>query len=206
MGSEFPLAPNLATAARVILTLVLHAIYDGNRVVLLAVLAIAASTDILDGWLARRLRAETAWGRGFDSLADFFLFSSGAWWLWRLQPEMYSAHVTQWSVVLVAFAVPQAAAWYRLRRNAAFHLYTARFTGAWALFCFFWALLVGYQPLFHGIFTAAMVVRNLEALAMLLLLKDPYSDLRPSIFLYRRDELSVPPRGRLRSAAAGIAS
>ena len=45
-------------------------------------------------------------------------------------------------------------------------------------------LLAGYHATFHTIFTVATVVRNVEALLIVLLVEDPYSDLRPSILLY----------------------
>jgi phosphatidylglycerophosphate synthase len=186
-----PLLPNLATGLRILLTVLLHFLLDGDRILFLAVLGVAAATDALDGWLARRLRQQSAFGRTFDSVADSFLFCSAVWWLWKLQPAIFLDHPAQWTLTAICAAAPQLAALMRLRRHAGFHLYTAKVTGAWALFCFYWALLEGYQPAFHYVFTGLMAVRNLEALALCLLRRDPYADLRPSLLLYRPDELSL---------------
>ena len=78
---QLVLAPNLLSLARVPLG-VLFAVEVAaarNRVAL-ATLAMAAATDVADGYFARRLRQETAIGRVIDPLADkvFFVLAAVA--------------------------------------------------------------------------------------------------------------------------------
>jgi CDP-diacylglycerol--glycerol-3-phosphate 3-phosphatidyltransferase len=74
--------PNLLTGARIVLGVLVFALLAAARLtvalgglrafVLLAFAAfvIAAATDFFDGWLARRLSAQSAWGAMLDPIAD----------------------------------------------------------------------------------------------------------------------------------------
>lgn len=186
------LLPNQITLSRVGLTFSMCFLLDGNRTLFLYLLLCAAASDVLDGYTARLLDQETAFGRHLDSLADGFLFLAGVWWLYSFSPEVFLDHPRQMLLCAAFVCAPQLLAFLRLRRHAGFHLHSGRLAGAWGLVCFFWATLVGYNPWFHYFFTAAVIVRNVEAMLMLLLLDDPYSDLRPSILLYARAELRWP--------------
>jgi len=74
--------PNILTGARIVLGVLVFALLAAARLtvalgglrafVLLAFAAfvIAAATDFFDGWLARRLSAQSAWGAMLDPIAD----------------------------------------------------------------------------------------------------------------------------------------
>ncbi len=63
--------PNALTLARLLLVgPTVWCILTGHSGLALALLLTAALTDALDGWLARRLRHETALGAALDPLAD----------------------------------------------------------------------------------------------------------------------------------------
>ena len=60
------------------------------KVAFVIVFAFAALTDILDGYLARRLKKESDFGAWFDSLADNIIAASLIFWIWLLLPELLS--------------------------------------------------------------------------------------------------------------------
>ena len=63
--------PNAVTAARLLLTPVFALLYlRGQQRAALAVLLLAAASDLLDGFLARRLDMVTALGKALDPVAD----------------------------------------------------------------------------------------------------------------------------------------
>src|SRR4051812_5932764 len=87
--------PNLLTWLRVAFApLVFWLVWVRSYHYLLIVFGAAAATDFLDGWLARRLRAESKFGALLDPVADKILLSgvfvalaiTGAipWWLTAL--------------------------------------------------------------------------------------------------------------------------
>jgi cardiolipin synthase len=68
--------PNLFTFLRIILVpFIVRAILAGRHELALALFAIAAATDVLDGAAARHLHLSTQTGAYFDPIADKFLLS-----------------------------------------------------------------------------------------------------------------------------------
>jgi CDP-diacylglycerol--serine O-phosphatidyltransferase len=73
--SRVELIPNVFTAATLLLgVLALINIINGNHMMGIGLIVLAALTDRFDGMLARRYNAETAFGKEFDSLADIVSF------------------------------------------------------------------------------------------------------------------------------------
>jgi cardiolipin synthase (CMP-forming) len=84
--------PNLVTLARLLLApFIVSAILNGRAFAALSLVAAASATDILDGYLARRLGAASSSGQFFDPIADKVLLTgvylalalngSVPWWL-----------------------------------------------------------------------------------------------------------------------------
>jgi len=69
----------------------------GVYVPLVAVFGVAAATDLVDGWLARRRHAATRWGRLYDPFIDGIFFSVSAISLAAI------GVVPQWLAALITF-------------------------------------------------------------------------------------------------------
>ena len=68
--------PNLITFLRLVLVpFIIRAILAGRHELALALFALAAATDVLDGFVARSLGLGTRTGAYFDPIADKFLLS-----------------------------------------------------------------------------------------------------------------------------------
>ena len=94
--------PNLVTVSRLALAAVLFVLIDlGNWWITSAFLfVIAASTDALDGWLARRSGQITVLGRILDPFADKIIV--GGTFVFLLTPGRGGASgVTAWMVIIV---------------------------------------------------------------------------------------------------------
>lgn len=73
--------PNLITVVRIVMTpIIVASFYLDNAVLgrrIAAILfLIASATDFLDGFLARRLKLQSAFGKMLDPIADKFMVSS----------------------------------------------------------------------------------------------------------------------------------
>ncbi|CCV64171.1 CDP-alcohol phosphatidyltransferase [Alteracholeplasma palmae J233] len=64
--------PNIITMSRIMLTIILYFLVNDG--VFIYIYAITGFTDILDGYLARKLKTESKFGSKLDSVADMFLF------------------------------------------------------------------------------------------------------------------------------------
>lgn len=91
--------PNLLTMGRiVIIPIVLWLIDQGTPrdcVFAALVYAVAAITDLLDGWLARRMQIESVLGKFLDPLADKLLVMATLIWLVPM------GRIPEWAVVLL---------------------------------------------------------------------------------------------------------
>lgn len=80
---------NWLTALRLLLVALLWplALVGQGRLLGLGLLA-AGLTDVLDGYLARRLGTVSRFGARLDAVADLALLVSAAAWLWMLHPSL----------------------------------------------------------------------------------------------------------------------
>jgi Phosphatidylglycerophosphate synthase len=65
--------PNILSISRIIASILLLFVFD-NFTVFFSLYIFAGITDILDGYLARKLKAESAFGAKIDSVADLFFY------------------------------------------------------------------------------------------------------------------------------------
>jgi len=72
--------PNMLSLSRVLVSPVFFLLYISGKQSLelwsVLLFTFGALTDYFDGWLARKIKATTAWGKFFDPLADKFLTSA----------------------------------------------------------------------------------------------------------------------------------
>jgi phosphatidylglycerophosphate synthase len=96
------LVPSGISALRLAaLPLFLYFFCYGNTTVSMLVFASAAVTDLFDGFIARKLGAESKFGAYFDAATDF-IFVLGVFWAFTL-----SSCYPQWLLVLIAASFTQ---------------------------------------------------------------------------------------------------
>ena len=111
----------------------------------LAVYVLAAATDLLDGWLARRFKQASAYGAQLDAVVDN-VFSLAILGFLALAYPGLIAH--RWLAAAVLFGGPVAylgVSWLMTRRVLMFHVWSAK-VGAFLLFCLWPAIaLTGWS-------------------------------------------------------------
>lgn len=150
-------------------------------------IALAFATDMIDGFLARRLKQETEIGSRTDSLADHLLTSSTCIWLVMLRPEFFRAHAVELVGWCALAAVTLGVAWIKYRRFVDLHLYSAKLA---VFLAYTWAVLYlatgRYEPLHWYAALVVATFASLEALVVLLLRRNPDEHLKSAIFLFVR--------------------
>lgn len=158
--SSRPSAADHLTAARLLALPVLWALALTNRAVALGIgLALAGTTDVLDGPVARRTGRSTRFGSQLDSIADMLLMGSTVVWMALLRPGFFSDNAAALLVWLGIGLAALLVTWLRLGRLGDLHLYSAKAAGVvghvfavW-LFVFddyspiFWAVTIGLAML-----------------------------------------------------------
>jgi phosphatidylglycerophosphate synthase len=189
--------PNWLSAFRLVMVPVLGAIaWHGASTLFLVLLAVSLASDVLDGFLARRLGCASAHGARLDSWGDLATYASlplFAWWLW---PELLRAQSVWLGVALLAFAAPTLVGWLRFRRLTSYHTWGAKLTsmlmGIGALVLF----MGGPTWLFH-VATMALVLEALEELMITALLPEWRADV-PTLWHARQLRESGPLSARSR--------
>ena len=119
--------PNILSASRIVLCLPLLMV-DAMTVPFWALYVIAGTTDMLDGFLARRWGVESKFGARLDSLADFvFVLAVG----YKLFPWL-KLHATLWMMIgLIALVkIVNAVSAYRVKHKMVFlHTKANKLTG-----------------------------------------------------------------------------
>lgn len=170
VGRQLRLIPNQLTAARLALVPVLWALAIFNRPVWLGIgVIVAATTDVLDGYLSRRLHQTSEFGSRLDSAADHLLTISITLWMVLLRPFFFREQ--KWALIAwSAFALfVLGVSWLKFRRFVDLHLYTAKIAVVLA-FCFAIPLLVlgRYSRLQFYVTLGACFLSGAESLIVIL--------------------------------------
>jgi phosphatidylglycerophosphate synthase len=121
--------PNLLSLLRIVVLAPLMmalAWTTGSRVWFLALFGAALVTDALDGFLARRLGAESDLGRRLDSWGDYAMTAAVVVAIWRLWPEVVQQEWPWFVTTLVGCFAIVVYGLVRWRRVLGFHTWLAK--------------------------------------------------------------------------------
>ncbi len=103
--------------------------YDGARQPFAVVLIACLFGDVVDGALARLLRATSALGAQLDSVADSLLFFITIAGTLVFHPDAVRVHALAFALVPAAWLAENCAALVRYGRLSSFHTYLSRAAG-----------------------------------------------------------------------------
>lgn len=106
--------PNIISSSRVVLAAFF--VVADNADVRLGLVGIAAATDFLDGWLARRARVTSRWGALIDPIADrFFALVAVSTFLFdgMLSTAGYFVMISRDLMTAIGFLVARVIPWLR---------------------------------------------------------------------------------------------
>jgi CDP-diacylglycerol--glycerol-3-phosphate 3-phosphatidyltransferase len=150
-----------------------------------AILIAALVTDILDGWIARRLQLQTQFGAMLDSIGDITTLIAAAVGIAAFHPAVWQHHFVAICAVLGGWAFECACALLRYGRLSSFHTYASKAAG-YALGIFIAVLFaIGFvSPLFYAAATWSLL-SIVEELLLLWRLPQWRADVRGLWWLYR---------------------
>jgi CDP-diacylglycerol--glycerol-3-phosphate 3-phosphatidyltransferase len=170
--------PNALSLLRIALVPLLLALAAGGYTyAFTALLALSFATDVLDGFLARRLGQTSTLGAQLDSWGDFAVYASLPLCAWWLVPDAFARNVTFFALIAGSVLVPPVIALLKFRRASAYHTWLVKIA----------ALLVGVSliVLFAGglewplrLATPVSVIAAAEEIAITCVLRAPASNVR----------------------------
>ncbi len=174
--------PNAISISRLVMAplMVVVAAATGSRAWFLALFGAALLSDALDGFLARRLKAESDLGRRLDSWGDYVLTATavaGIWILWR---DVVRAEWPWFVITLLGCFTIVGYGLLRWRRVLGYHTWLAK-AMAVLLPTTVIILLFGWSSIPFHLAVILQVVCGIEEMAIAVLLPG-YSGHMPSVF------------------------
>jgi cardiolipin synthase len=119
--------PNLVSTIRVGLAPVLvYFAFNQMEAWFLGLLLFSGFTDILDGYLARKLNQITALGAHLDSWGDFTIYSTMATCAWILWPDIVQREIFYFAMIVCSFSIPVAIGLIKFRRLTSYHTWSVK--------------------------------------------------------------------------------
>ena len=152
-------------------------------------LIICGTTDILDGYFARKLNQVSEFGSRLDSWSDNLILISTIIWVAILMPEVFTENSVLITVSLSCYAVFLIVGIIKFRRFANLHLYSSK-TSTTLLYIFVVHafLFGGYNRTMFIIAASVSVVAALEGILIQLTSKEIDEHIGSLVLLCFKDE------------------
>jgi phosphatidylglycerophosphate synthase len=145
------------------------------------ILVSAFLSDVFDGIIARRLGIATPGLRRLDSAADTLFYVAVALAAWHLYPRAITSRMGPLAALAILEVVRYLFDWYKFRREASYHMWSAKLFGL-ALFLGCFSLLArGSDDATLTVAIYCGIVSDLEGLLISVRLKKWRPDV-PSLF------------------------
>lgn len=159
---------NLVTLSRAVLIVPVFALLNvGRPWSALAVYGVAASTDLIDGWLARRSGRASAFGAQLDAVVDNVFSLAILGFLLIAYPGVAERHGVALGVLFAGPLLYLAASWLLKRRFLMFHFWSAKW-GAVLLFCMWPLIALTRSELWIPLTAALVAFSRLEQIVFIL--------------------------------------
>jgi CDP-diacylglycerol--glycerol-3-phosphate 3-phosphatidyltransferase len=155
--SLYPNLPNLISSVRILMAPVLIYLAVTNQpTVFIIILIFTGFTDVLDGYLARRLNLVSSLGAQLDSWGDFFIYSTMAISAWLLWPDILIQQKWYVGMIVASFTIPVLIGLIKFRKLTSYHTLSVKAAVAMTI--------VSYILLFTGIVSWPFKVAALACL------------------------------------------
>ena len=119
--------PNLVSSIRILIAPVLFMFaFLGMEYWFLGALIFFGFTDVLDGFLARKLNMITPLGAHLDSWGDFTIYSTMAICAWILWPEITQRELLYYALLLFSFLLPTLVGLVKFGKLTGYHTWSVK--------------------------------------------------------------------------------
>ncbi len=171
--------PNILSSLRIVLIPFLF-LFINNQKIFLTIVIIAAITDILDGFIARRFNIATKKGASLDAIADNLFMISALICIGILFPEIIKENMTL--AVILLYIINIMLKLFVLKKIVFIHLYSGKLS-AWAGYFFIlYTIIFGYNKLVLYIVAIVYITRLIEEI-LIIIKKRKVNENTKSIFI-----------------------
>jgi phosphatidylglycerophosphate synthase len=142
-------------------------IFTGKIELFKWLLAVSFSTDMIDGYLARKYKVISKFGARLDSIADDFTIIAAIVGVFVLKRDFIDKEIIPIIIMLALFVAENALSLYRYHQASSFHTYLAK-AAAVLQGCFLILIFFLPEPL-YPLFWAAFIVTSLDLIEEIIL-------------------------------------
>ncbi len=180
--------PNLVSSIRILIAPVLFMFaFLGMEYWFLGALVFSGFTDVLDGFLARKLNLITPLGAHLDSWGDFTIYSTMAICAWILWPEITQRELVYYALLLFSFLLPTLVGLVKFGKLTGYHTWSVKI----AVFVTFVGYIALYAEIANWPFMLASflaVYAGIEEILITFILREERTDVRSIIAALRLDK------------------
>jgi phosphatidylglycerophosphate synthase len=178
--------PNLLSFLRLILVPVLIWIaLEGLANYFLMVLGVSLISDMLDGYLARKLDQVSELGAKLDSWADTLTYASMIFGLYQIWPTIFSHQALFLLSATLSFLVPLIASAIKFGQYPSYHTLGAKIAALLIAPAYYFLILVDADTWFRLVILFYLLVAS-EEVAITIILKKPETNIVSVWSLIRR--------------------
>ena len=178
--------PNIISLSRIAMApFALLAAYYGNEKLFFILFTLMLVSDVLDGYLARKLHQCTKIGTKLDSVGDYVTYISipfATWWLW---PEIIRSETLYIATAFVLFLAPGIIARMKFGEMVAYHTWLTKLTAVVMSLGLILLLFTKENLLFH-LSIYLLLLEALEHLGITLKLRRPQSNVKSLWHILRK--------------------
>lgn len=183
MRSNLYSVPNLLSLLRLILVpiLITLAAY-GQAELFLLLLAVSLVSDVLDGYMARKLQQTSELGARLDSWGDILTYGAMISALYLIWPAIFSAQAGFLLAAMLSFILPLLLALSRFGSYPSYHTIGAKVTAILMAPAYYLLILWDTELFFRAVILLRVLVA-VEEIAITFALKRPKSNVDSVFFL-----------------------
>ena len=170
--------PNFVSSIRILIApLLIYLAIQGLETWFLAALLFSGLTDVLDGFLARKLNQITTLGSHLDSWGDFTVYSTMAICAWILWPDIAHREIVYFSLILMSFLLPVWVGLIKYGRLTSYHTWSVKL----AVFVTFIAYVALFSDMASWPFKLASLIcvyAGIEEILITLVMPEERTDVR----------------------------
>jgi CDP-diacylglycerol--glycerol-3-phosphate 3-phosphatidyltransferase len=177
--------PNLVSAVRILIAPLLFVLaFLQLEYWFLAALAFSGMTDLLDGYLARRLNLISPLGARLDSWGDFTIYTTMAACAWILWPGLTQQMLLPYALILFSFLLPAWVGLVKFGKLTGYHTWSVK-VAVLATYAGYFALYTGIAQWPFVVASWLCVIAGSEEILITLLLRRAHTDVRSLLAAWR---------------------
>jgi phosphatidylglycerophosphate synthase len=157
-------------------------------VVLFVVLFVATLSDIFDGMIARKLGVATEWLRRADSVIDTAFFVFVLILFYMRYPETWERFSIGIYAIFTLEIIRIIYDQIKFKKQAAYHMYSAKFWGLTLLFGFSEIFITGQGGVLFSLCIVAGIITDMEGLVASVYLKEWQHDVKSFYSIIKKEK------------------